>query len=118
MVDDSSSLYAIKYLRDGKDKDKDKLFRFGKECQFCKNTDHKHILKVFDYVAEKGNAYCVMPYYTSNLRTVIVSENDSFVLLSYIIHLCEAIQFIHSKGIIHRDLKPENILVDDAGTLV
>lgn len=117
-IDESSCLYAIKVLKDGKDKDKDKLFRFGNECQFCKDTDHKHIVKVFDYVAEKGNAYCVMPYYASNLRTVIDEENDAFVLLDYIIQLCEAIQFIHSKGIIHRDLKPENILVDDCGTLV
>lgn len=116
--DDSSCLYAIKVLRGGKDKDKDKLFRFGNECQFCKDTDHKHIVKVFGYIAEKGNAYCVMPYYASNLRTVIDTENDSFVLLNYIIQLCEAIKFIHSKGIIHRDIKPENILVDDNGTLV
>lgn len=117
-TDDGSRLYAIKVLRDGKDKDKDKLFRFGNECQLCKDTDHKHIVKVFDYVAEKGNAYCVMPYYARNLRTVIDEEDDAFVLLNYIIQLCEAIQFIHSKGIIHRDLKPENILVDDCGTLV
>ena len=117
-ADDGSRLYAIKVLKDGKDKDKDKLFRFGKECQFCKNTTHKHIVKVFDYVAEKGTAYCVMPYFANNLRSVIATETDSFVLLSYIIQLCEAIQFIHSKGIVHRDLKPENILVDNDGTLV
>lgn len=118
VIDDGSRSCAIKVLSDGKDKDKDKLFRFGNECQFCKDTKHKHIVKVFDYVAEKGNAYCIMPYYASNLRTVIDKENDSFILLDYIIQMCEAIQFIHSKGIIHRDLKPENILVDDDGTLV
>jgi len=117
-TDDGSCLYAIKVLRDDKDKDKDKLFRFGKECQFCKETNHEHIVKIFDYVAEKGNAFCVMPYYASNLRSVIDTETDSFVLLSYIIQLCEAVQFIHSKGIIHRDLKPENILVDNDETLV
>lgn len=118
VIDGNSDLYAIKVLKDGKDRDKDKLARFGNECQFCKDTNHKHIVKVFDYVAEKGNAYCVMPYYSRNLRAVIDAENDSFVLLSYIIQLCEAVHFIHGKGIIHRDLKPENILVGDGNTLI
>ena len=41
-------------------------------------------------------------------------------ILSYIIQLCEAIQFIHNHDdrIIHRDLKPENILVDEDNTLL
>lgn len=115
-----SRLYAIKVLNDGASKNSGKLARFERECQFCKDNDHKHIVKVFDFVAEKGKAYCVMPYYPRNLRSVIDTENDTFVLLSYIIQLCEAIQFIHNhdNGIIHRDLKPENILVDDNNTLV
>lgn len=117
-VEGESRSYAIKFLKEDRDKDQKKLARFGSECQFCKDTAHKHIMKVFDYVVEKGNAYCIMPYYLRNLRTVIDIENDSFVLLSYVIQLCEAIQFIHSKGIIHRDLKPENILVDDDNILI
>lgn len=117
-VNAESHLYAVKVLKDDRNKNKDKLARFSSECQFCKDIEHKHIIKVLDYVAEEGNAYCIMPYYSKNLRTIIDEENDSFVLLSYIIQLCEAIQFIHSKGIIHRDLKPENILVSDNGTLV
>ena len=117
-IADDSQLYAIKVLKEDKDKDKKKLDRFGKECEFCKNTNHIHIVKVFDYVAEKGNAYCVMPYYSKNLRAVINEENDTFVLLNYIIQLCEAIQFIHSKDITHRDLKPENILIDENNILV
>ena len=115
-----SRVYAIKVLSDAASRNIEKLVRFGRECQFCKDTDHKHIVKVFDYVAEKGKAYCVMPYYSRNLRYVINTENDPFVLLSYIIQLCEAIQFIHNHDgrIIHRDLKPENILVDEDNTLL
>lgn len=115
-----SRAYAIKVLSEGASRNAEKLARFGHECQFCKDTEHKHIVKVLDYVSEKGNAYCVMPYYPRNLRTVVEIENDSFVLLDYIIQLCEAIQFIHNQdgGIIHRDLKPENILIDDDNTLI
>lgn len=107
-------------MNDGTNTNPEKLARFGRECRFCKDTDHKHIVKVFDYVAEKGRAYCVMPYYPRILRTIVETENDSFVLLDYVIQLCEAIRFIHyqDSGIIHRDLKPENILVDNDNTLI
>lgn len=119
-VSGDSRIFAVKFLTNGNDKNKVKLARFERECQFCKEADNKHIIKIFDYVAEEGKAYSVMPYYTRNLRSIIVEENDSFVLLDYIIQLCEAIQFIHNYGddIIHRDLKPENILVNDENTLV
>ena len=115
-----SCIYAIKVLNEETSRHNEKLIRFDRECQFCKDTYNMHIVKVFDYVAEKGKAYCVMPYYSRNLRDVIDTENDSFVLLSYIIQLCEAIQFIHNHDdrIIHRDLKPENILVDEDNTLL
>lgn len=113
-----SGVYAIKILN--KDANSEKISRFEKECIFCKNNEHKHIVKVFDYIAEKGNAYCVMPFYPKNLRTVIKEEYDGFLLFSYIIQLCEAIKFIHNHPdhIIHRDLKPENVLIDDNNTLV
>lgn len=117
-VDGEPRVYAIKILnyKIGSDK----LDRFKRECQFCKDTDNKHIIKIFDYIAEEDKAYCVMPYYSRNLRSVIDEENDSFVLFDHIIQLCEALSFIHNHNdsIIHRDLKPENILVDDKNTLV
>lgn len=113
---DNHKTYAIKVLSDNANKNK--LLRFEHECQFCKDTSHVHIIKVHDFIAEKGNAYCVMPYYSRNLRSVIDNENDPFILLNYIIQLCEAICYIHKQGIIHRDLKPENILVSDDNTLV
>lgn len=113
-----SGVYAIKILNNGLSNDK--LSRFEKECKFCNNNSHKHIVKILDYVIEEGNAYCVMPFYPKTLRTIIDIENDVFVLFNYIIQLCEAIKFIHnhSEHVIHRDLKPENILVDDDGTLI
>lgn len=120
IVEGDPRIYAVKVLKDDKDTDREKIARFGRECQFCVDTDYKYIIKVFDYVAEKRNAFCVMQYYPKNLRSIINEENDPFVLLNYIIQICEAVRFIHNhqERVIHRDLKPENILVRDDNSLV
>ncbi len=116
-VAEESNTYAIKVLNENSRRESKKLERFKNECEFCKKNTHKNIIKIYDYLADEDKAFCIMPYYQSNLRRIIENENNPFVLLEYIIELCEAIQFIHQQGIIHRDLKPENILVDN-GILV
>ncbi len=35
--------------------------------------------------------------------------------IEYLIKVCEAIDYAHSKGVIHRDLKPENIMIGNYG---
>ena len=69
-----SCIYAIKVLNEETSRHNEKLIRFDRECQFCKDTYNMHIVKVFDYVAEKGKAYCVMPYYSRNLRDVALGR--------------------------------------------
>jgi serine/threonine-protein kinase len=35
--------------------------------------------------------------------------------IEYLIKVCEAVDYAHSKGVIHRDLKPENIMIGNYG---
>ena len=83
-----SCIYAIKVLNEETSRHNEKLIRFDRECQFCKDTYNMHIVKVFDYVAEKGKAYCVMPYY----YLYMVSLNDwleymDFIATDYVVKM-------------------------------
>ncbi|WP_313236477.1 serine/threonine-protein kinase [Sphingobacterium multivorum] len=101
--------FAIKYINS---ESSDKVARFKSEILFCKNTDHKNIVKVISEGVYKDKSYYIMPYYSKTLRDIIDSETAVDTLVRYILKLCNAVKFIHKKGVLHRDIKPENILIE------
>lgn len=107
-VESMGDKYAIKFIRSTNE---NKIIRFNSEILFCKNTEHKNIVKVLEDGHYKGSLCYVMPYYSKTFRDVINQEKDPESLIKYILKLCNAVKFIHRKGVIHRDIKPENILI-------
>ena len=101
--------YAIKFINSN---DKTKIERFNNELRFCKNNPNKNIISIIADGEYEGKRYYIMPLYPKTLRDVINDEKDADVLIKYILQLCNAVKFTHSKGAIHRDIKPENILID------
>lgn len=47
-----------------------------------------------------------MMHYPNTLRDIINEEKDPEILIKYILKICNAVKYIHSKQIIHRDIKP------------
>jgi len=105
------SLWAIKVLRSGANREKIK--RFHREASFQESCGHDHIVPVVGRGEYGGQAFYIMPYYTDTFRRIVDRrEADATTLLSYIEQVGEAVQFAHEHGIVHRDIKPENIVVD------
>lgn len=115
-VEGENNLYAIKFL-DSKSKE-DKIKRFKNEINFCRENEHRNILKVFAEGIYKNRVCYVMPQYDGTLRKVMSEEKSYLDLLAYVKQLCEAIKFAHDKGVIHRDIKPENVFIGKDGELV
>lgn len=101
--------FAIKFINS---KDKTKVRRFENEIAFCKNTNHKNIVKVISDGSLDDMPFYVMSNYPKTLRDIINEERDVDKLIKYLLKICNAVKYIHSKNIIHRDLKPENILIN------
>jgi serine/threonine protein phosphatase PrpC len=93
--------------------------RFEREEEIGKHLDHPGILKIIP-VEQKSRPYIVMEYVTGQtldrlLQSVgVLPIADTLNIAS---RICDALEYMHSRGVIHRDLKPSNIMVCDDGTL-
>ena len=94
----------------------DPLFydRFKREEEIGKKLDHPGVMKVYGH-DDHSRVYMVMEWVDGRLLRQILIENKKLPIeraIRITLGICEALEYIHSKGVVHRDLKPENIMVD------
>ncbi|PYU24466.1 MAG: hypothetical protein DMG30_08585 [Acidobacteria bacterium] len=94
----------------------DPLFydRFKREEEIGKKLDHPGVMKVYGD-DDRSRVYMVMEWVDGRLLRQILSEEKKLPIeraVRITLGICEALEYIHTKGVVHRDLKPENIMVD------
>jgi eukaryotic-like serine/threonine-protein kinase len=94
----------------------DPLFydRFKREEEIGKKLDHPGVMKVYAD-DDRSRVYMVMEWVDGRLLRQILIEQKKLPIdraIRITLGICEALEYIHSKGVVHRDLKPENIMVD------
>jgi serine/threonine-protein kinase len=88
--------------------------RFQREQEIGAKLDHLGVMKVFTD-GDRSQIYMVMEWVDGRLLRQILNEQRKFPVdraLRIALAICDALDYIHSKGVVHRDLKPENIMVD------
>jgi serine/threonine-protein kinase len=95
------------------------LNRFNQEVEIGERLDHPNIIKVIPD-PDRTEIYMVMEWFPGKtLREILKKENklapDRATHITA--GICNALEYIHSRGIMHRDLRPENVLVDDANRI-
>jgi serine/threonine-protein kinase len=98
--------------------------RFVEEAQITGQLDHPNIVPVYDFGRLADNrAYITMKLVTGQTLTEVIQElhrggsasEAQERILGYVLKVCEAISFAHSRGVIHQDLKPANIMIGSHG---
>ncbi len=97
------------------EKDFDKFRqRFIDEARTLATLNNDAVVKVIDIFDENGTSYMVMPFVEGITLQSMVEENGPMeyeMAVNYIVRICDALSYIHSKNILHRDVTPDNIIV-------
>jgi len=68
--------------------------------------------------------YLILDYCAGgDLKTYIIEGRNPFAgddgrIREILLQICDAVDFMHSRGVFHKDLKPQNILISQDGRKV
>ncbi len=116
---------AIKFLHPTLINDEESRARFDREAVVLSTLTHQNLGTFYSY----GLWQQMMPYIAmefiegKSLRNLLDEEfeNETFSiarldrLLNILMHVADAISFVHKQNVLHRDLKPTNIIVTTDG---
>jgi serine/threonine protein kinase len=91
-----------------------------REIEIQSHLRHPNILRLYGYFYDQTRVYIILEYAPNGELFKLLRQNDHFderTSAQYIVKLCDAISYCHSKHVIHRDIKPENILIGASGEL-
>jgi serine/threonine protein kinase len=91
-----------------------------REIEIQSHLRHPNILRLYGYFYDQTRVYIILEYASNGELFKLLRQNDRFdepTAAGYIVKLCDAIAYCHSKHVIHRDIKPENILIGASGEL-
>ena len=90
--------------------------RFGDEARtLYRLNSHPNIVHVFDYFEENNTAYYVMEYLDGmDLRRYLKQKGGRLSyeeMLSLLLPVIDALEYVHEKNLLHRDISPDNIFI-------
>jgi len=108
---------VVKVLSPTFREDPDFVKKFAQEVDVIAHLQHPHIIQVYDFGEQDGDAYIVMAYMRGGTLADRIAESpgglpdeESIRIFDLI---ADGLDYAHAREIVHRDLKPSNILMDE-----
>ena len=108
-------LVAIKVPYEELETDPVLFERFQREQQIGEQLDHPGIVKTYDG-EERSRLYMVLEWVEGKLLRMILNQERKLPIdraVKIALGICDALDYMHTRGVVHRDLKPENVMVDE-----
>lgn len=89
------------------------LSAFCREARILAGLNHPGVVKVYDIFQACGTAYLVMEYVEGERLSdwLPAHATDVPVVTDVLIHLLDALEYLHLHEVLHRDIKPSNIIM-------
>lgn len=113
-INSKNQTFALKQISEKNAARSEKIKQFRKEAELQLKLQHRHIIRVYEYVDVRPLPFFTMEYFDSeNLKYAMWYMPERVYKAEFYIlrQVAEALNYIHNLGIIHKDLKPENILI-------
>jgi len=118
-LENNGNIVAVKIPHDTVEMDPSLYSRFQREDEIGVELDHPSVLR-FVPVAKRSRLYIVTEFLTGTTLYHVLRDRRRLPekeALSIAARICDALQYLHTRGVVHRDLKPENIMLCEDGTI-
>lgn len=105
---------AVKLLDPSIADDEHVLGRFLLEARAAATLRNRHVVQIFDYGVDEGNAFIVMEMLRGETLGARIERLGVLPIEEAVRFMCQVMRAIapaHDNDIIHRDLKPDNIFI-------